>query len=98
MLMQAFMANPIKNAFCFAPKKKRIDPNVSSNFDEVCEYPGWSAAIDREFNACLKSGTWTYVKFEPDMKPVPFTWVFKMKPLDAERTKFMEKYALLLTR
>ncbi len=91
MLIQSFMATNITNALYLASKKKRIDPNVPSNFDEACEYAGWRAAIDREFNACVKRGTWTYVKSEPNMKPVPFTWVFKMKPLDAEGKKFMEK-------
>ena len=36
-------------------------------------------------------GTWSYVKCTHGMKPVPFTWVFKQKPLEAEGTKFIEK-------
>ncbi len=91
MLIKSFVATHITKALCLASKKQRIDPNLPSNFDEACEYPGWRAAIDREFNDCVKRRTWSYVKLEPNMKPVPFTWVFKMKPLDAEGRKFMEK-------
>ena len=39
----------------------------------------------------MKRGTLSYVKIQPGMKPVPYTWVFKVKPLDAEGNKFIEK-------
>ncbi len=91
MIIQEFMTTHITNALCLAFKKKRIDPNVPSNFDEACEHPGWRAAIDWEFNACVKKETCTYVKLDPNMKPKPFTWVFKMKQLSAKRNKFMEE-------
>ncbi len=85
MLIQAFMFTHITSALCLASKKKRIDPSVPSNFDEACEYPARRAGIQREFNACVKGGTCSYAKFEP------FTWVLKMKHLDAKGKKFMER-------
>ena len=74
---------------CFASKK--FDPNVPRSFKHACQYPGWRAAIDREYHALVNRGTWTYVKYHPDMRPVPYTWVFKSKPLDATGKNFMEK-------
>ena len=72
-------------------KKKKYDPNVPKNFSEACEYPGWCKAIDREYNALVQRNTWRYVKRTSDMKPVPFTWVFKSKQIDSEGKKFLEK-------
>jgi len=76
---------------CLVGKKKKFDPNVPRSFDNACQYPGWRKAIDREYNALINRGTWSYVKIEPGMNIVPYTWVFKVKPLDAEGRKFMEK-------
>ncbi len=61
---------------CWVSKKKKIDPNVPRSFVEACQYEGWCDAIDRKYIALIKPGTWSYVKQTPDMKPVPWTWVF----------------------
>ena len=54
-------------------KKKKFDPNVRTSFEIACQYPGWRAAIDREYNALVQRGTWSYVKQERGMNPVPYT-------------------------
>lgn len=36
----------------------------------------------------MNRNTWAYVKRTPEMKPITFTWIFHMKPLDAEGKKF----------
>ncbi len=72
-------------------RKKKIDPKVPRSFAKACHFKGWSDAIDREYNALVKRGTWPYVKQALDMKLIPYTWVFKQNPLDAEGKKFIEK-------
>ncbi len=71
--------------------KKKSDPNLPITFEEVCQYSGWRSTIGRQSNSLPRRRTWSYVKLQPMMTPVPFTWVFKLKPLDAERKKFMER-------
>ncbi len=72
-------------------RKRKVSPNVPSYFDEACQYIRWSAATDREYNSLGQRGTWSYAKRTPCMKPVPHTWVFKQKLLDAEGKKFIGK-------
>ncbi len=92
MLTQAFIAAATeipRNSR--VSKKKKSSLNVPRSFAEACQYKWWSDAINCEYNALVKRGTWSYVKRTPDMKPVPYTWVFKQKPLDTEGKKFIEK-------
>ena len=84
-LTNAFVKNHSLLANCNATKKKKFDPNVPRLFSEACQFPGWRAAIDREYTALVKRNTWVYIKRKPEMKPVPYTWVFKAeKPLDRD--------------
>ena len=76
---------------CLASKKTKFDPHLQRDSNEACQYPRWRIAIDREYNALIKRGTWSHLKLEPGLNPVPFTWVFKRKILDTEGKKFMEK-------
>lgn len=91
ILIDAFVGNHAILARCFATEKTEVDPCVRRNFAEACQYPGWSKAIDGEYNALVSRDTWEYVRLQPGMRPVPYTWVFLVKPLDAEGKKFMEK-------
>ena len=92
-LIQSFLAMSVDRppTSHLSRTKKRFDPNVPTSFAKACEYPGWCTAIDREYNSLVQRKTWRYVKYKPGMKPVPFTWVFKLKQLDAEGKKFLEK-------
>ncbi len=73
-------------------KKKTIDRPVPSSLKEACEYNGLAAVIDREYNDLLRRNTLTYVEPHSDIKPVPCTWLFKQKPLDARGEHFLEKF------
>ena len=72
-------------------KKKKADPNVLRSFGNLCQFKECSYAIDCEYNSLVKRGTWSYIKRKADMKPVPYTWLFKQKPLDAEGKKFIDQ-------
>ena len=65
--------------------------HLPSSFNDAIQDPNWRAAIDREYKSLCTRGTWEYVKRTPDMKPVPFTWVFKLKPLDIDGKNFLHK-------
>jgi len=75
----------------YSIKKKRKDFSVPSSFAKACEDPNWCDAIDREYNALVKRNTWTYIRRTPEMKPVPFTWVFKLKQIDGDGKRFLHK-------
>ena len=64
---------------------------LPSSFNDAIQDPNLKAAIDREYNSLRTRGTWEYVKRTPDMKLVPFTWVFKLKPLDIDGKNFLHK-------
>ncbi len=89
-MVNAFLSTYTPFLECLVIKKK-FDANVPISFEEACQYPGCRKDFDRECNALIKKNTWTYVKLEPDMQPVLFTWVFKLKLCDAEGKKFIEK-------
>ena len=72
-------------------KKKKIDPRIPQSFSDACQHEGWCKAIDCEYNALVNRGTCTYIKPPHGIKPVLYTWVFKLKPLDAVCQDFMEK-------
>ena len=61
------------------------------SFEQACQYTVWRTAADREYNALVHRGTWTYIRITPNWNVVPYTWVFKSKLLDAEGKTFMEK-------
>ena len=62
-----------------ALKAKTKDKRIPTSFSKACTNPNWAKAIDREYNALVKRNTWEYVKREPDMKPLPFIWNFRVK-------------------
>ena len=72
-------------------RRMRMDPNVPRSFQEAIGNNGWFRSIDREYRALVKRGPWKYVEQIRNMEPVPFTWVFKLKPLEATRTNFLHK-------
>lgn len=65
-------------------KEEEIRPKGPPSFHEACRFSEWRAAIDRKYDALVSRETWSYFKLQPGIKSVPFTWVFKIKPLDAE--------------
>ena len=75
----------------FVSKKTLADPTLPRNFKEACQDVEWREAIDREFNTLFKRDSCKLVPFQPGMKPVPFTWAFRKKPLDVEGRRFLKK-------
>lgn len=58
---------------CLSSKRKRVDPDVPRSFAEACKDPRWCVAIDREYNALVKRGTWEFVDRTKKTRPVPYT-------------------------
>lgn len=54
---------------CVKGKAKDTDTRLPRSFAEACKYQGWDAAIDCEYNALVRRGTWTYVKRKGWIKP-----------------------------
>lgn len=74
----------MENYFCthFAHQSivlKARDDRIPKSFSETCKCPAWASAIDREYDALIKRGTWKYVNSTRDMDPLPFTWNFWIK-------------------
>jgi len=78
-LVQEFQAYRIPLTYAFPAK---MDHRLPRSFNEAIKNKNWCEAIDREFNALLKRKTWMYVSREPYMSPLPYTWIFRLKPLD----------------
>ena len=87
-LIQAFIASKL-SPVCFAIKS--FDPGVPRSFSVAVRFPKWRASIDREYWAHRKRKNWICVPRTPEMAVVPYTWVFKLKKLDAAATQFLEK-------
>jgi len=48
-------------------------------FSQATKHPEWRTAMNTEFDALLKNGTWSLVPFSPSMNIVGSKWVFKIK-------------------
>lgn len=49
-------------------------PPLPRSFATACADPKWEMAIDREYDALVRRGTWTYIRRTPSMHPAPFKW------------------------
>lgn len=81
-LLTGMTAITPQNPSVFVSNKTSKDPSLPRSFSRACEDPAWAEAIDREFNALVRRQTWKLIPRTPDMRPVPYTWVFKLKPLN----------------
>lgn len=73
-------------------KYRRVrNDDTPRSFKEAVHSPAWREAIDREYQALLKRETWRFVHKTADMKPVPFTWVFKLQQLNKYGTGLLHK-------
>ena len=50
-----------------------------SSYKIVSQYPQWCSAIDDEFSALQRQGTWVLVPPSPTQNLVGCKWVFKLK-------------------
>lgn len=91
-LIRAFIAehtsDPLINVFA---RRQDRDPSVPRFFKEACSDRKWCIATDREFNDLLTRGTWQLVNYELGMSPVPFTWNFTLKVVNANKNIFQER-------
>ena len=49
------------------------------SFKIVVQYPQWSKAMDEEFEALQRQGTWIFVPSYPCQNVVGCKWVYKLK-------------------
>ena len=54
-------------------------PETPSSYTEARKYAKWRSAMDDEFSALMKNGTWSLVPALPDMNVVGSMWVLKTK-------------------
>lgn len=80
---EAFLGAFQASLTTFIAKGNLKDPRLPKSFNDAIQSPDWCAAIDREFNALRNRNTWKLIRRTPDMNVLPFTWVFRIKPLDA---------------
>lgn len=94
------MRASIASSSTYIPHKSYIGisdgPPLPTSFNQACKSKDWSAAIDREYNALIKRGTWKYVKSDPNHPPVPFKWTFRAKKIDSELLEFLFKARCVL--
>lgn len=67
--------------YAFRTKK---DPRLPKSFVDVIKDRKWCEAIGREYNTLIHRETWTYISRTDDMSLLPFTLVFRLKPLDED--------------
>lgn len=67
------------------------DPRLPSSFHDALHNYKWREAIDREYESLKARNTWEYITQTPDMKPIPYTWVFRLKLLDNDGKNFLRK-------
>eukprot|EP00253_Pinus_taeda_P027245 PITA_27245 len=75
--------------------------NLSTDFEpttfkEVASYDEWKEAMQKEYDALIKNGTWKLVDPPLGTKPIRCKWVFKNKykadgSLDKHKVKLVEK-------
>jgi len=67
------------------PPPQALTATIAAHEDEPTCYsqasknPEWRAAMNNEFDALLKNGTWSLVPFSPQMNVVGSKWVFRIK-------------------
>ena len=54
-------------------------PETPSSYTEARKYAEWRSAMDDEFSALMKNGTWSLVPARTDMNVVGSMWVLKTK-------------------
>ena len=85
-LVQAFLTHRSSLLSTDAPTthatKYWQDHLLPRSFAEACQDPKWCDAIDREYQALCKRNVWDYVPASTATKIIPFTWVFRLKPID----------------
>jgi hypothetical protein len=77
------------------------DLNLSTNlqstsFKEATSHDEWKEAIQKEYDALIKNGTWKLVDPSYGTKPIGYKWVFKNKyglygSLEKHKASLMEK-------
>ena len=72
-------------------KNNFIDPRLPKSFKKAMRQLRWCEAIDREYCALRNRETWEYVPATQAPKPLPFTWVFRLKPMDTDGKSFLHK-------
>lgn len=72
ILTQASQAYRIPLVAAFKTKR---DQRLPRSFAEAVRSKSWRDAIDREYNALVKRQTWIYIRREPHMHPLLYTWV-----------------------
>jgi hypothetical protein len=80
------------------PPPQALTASIATHEDELTcfspasKHPEWRAAMNAEFDAFLKNGTWSLVPFSSHMNIVGFKWVFKIK---RKANGEIERYRLL---
>lgn len=70
------------------PERTAHEIQVPRNFKEACKSTEWAEAIDKEFNALVQRGTWTYVKRRQELHVIKHLWTFRLKLLDKHGYKY----------
>ena len=75
--------------------------NLSTNFEptyfkEVASHDEWKEAMQKEYDALIKNGTWKLVVPPLGAKPIGYKWVYKNKyksvgSLDKHNARLVEK-------
>lgn len=64
----------------FTATDQHSDTHLPSSFRETLKNKHWCSAIDREYKTLRSRGTWFYVKKEPWINFLRYTWDFRGKP------------------
>lgn len=95
LLTQAFSVYrlPLRRVLFHAGASRKRNQNslLPRSFHEAVKDPLWCEAIDREYIALRNRQTWDFVPRDAPMHVLPFTWVFRLKPMDMFGIKFLHR-------
>ncbi|XP_042962551.1 uncharacterized mitochondrial protein AtMg00820-like [Carya illinoinensis] len=78
--LKQFFDGTIKYPLPKALFTKKVEiPDEPTCYNEVVKYKEWCHAMDQEFLALMKNGTWTLTSRRPGMNVVGNKWVFQSK-------------------
>ena len=65
---------------CYAMAASSLcDENEPVSFDEAQNSKNWMAAMQSEYDAIMKTGTWSLCDLPPSKKAIGTKWVYKLK-------------------
>jgi hypothetical protein len=88
----AFLAHTVEDLVCIAESGS----HEPVTYEEASQQAVWNKAMEEEYNALIKNGTWELVSLPEGRRPIGSKWVYKAK--ENEKGKVVRYKARLVAR